>query len=256
MGLAFVIAGCGSITPPESPSATASASSQVPTAEASTEPSQNDFIAMSPPPILTEDEIPLTCGSPLTFSAQALVGVPGAERADHPAAEALRTLIADSPLPKRSGWRLVLLSEQHALFLLPATQAEGSAFWSAEFEQGEIGWRYVRSGQCDVRPGFEGIESARWELVPGERPRPDSRSLNLLVFEQACASGQSPEGRIVPAAVIYLEDSVTVIFGTRPPPGPQTCLQGPPAEATVDLHEPIGERQLFDGSVFPPEPRG
>lgn len=254
LALATATAGCSGEQPPASPSVSASENSTS-TAEASIDQSA-DPAALSPPPILAEDEVPLTCGSPLTFSAQALLAVPGAETADHPAAEALRMYLQESPLPRRAGWRLVVFSDEHALFLLPATPAEGSAFWSAEFERSESSWTYVRSGQCDIKPGFEGLEPARWELAPGEQPRPESRTLHVLVTEQGCASGTSPEGRIVPAAVIYLEDSVIVIFGTRPLPGPQTCLPGPPVEVTVDLHEQIGDRQLLDGSILPPEPRG
>ena len=80
--------------------------------------------------------------------------------------------------------------------------------------------------------------------------------VRVLVTELACASGRSPEGRIAPPTVIYREDSVTIIFGTRPLAGTQTCQARPPAEVSVDLREPIGNRVLLDGSVFPAEPRG
>jgi len=243
---AIVIAGCGS-TPLVSPSPSAGPSSV----------HSPDLVALSPPPALSGDDQALACGSPLTFSAEALLGdPPGAEEADHPAADALRMLLAENEvLPRRGGWRVVFLSQEDALFLLPATPDEGSAFWNAEFHRADSGWDYVRSGQCSVKPWFEGLEPARWELAPGEEPQPGTRTLRVLVFEQACSSGKSPEGRIVIAAVTYLDDSVTVILGVSPLTGPQTCQSAPPAEFSVELHEPLGDRHLLDGWVFPPEPR-
>lgn len=207
------------------------------------------------PPVLSLDEVPLMCGSPLAFSVEALAAAPGAERADHPAAKNLRQMLADGSLPDRSGWRLVVFNEGGALFLLPGTRTEGVSFWNAELGPAEADWQPVRWGQCDIQPAFEGIEAARWELAPGEEIGPDTLSFEALVLEQACASGAIPEGRIVGPAVIPMEDSVVVVLGTRPPPGPQTCEPGPPATVRVHLPEPLGERQLLDGSSFPAEPR-
>lgn len=249
-----LVSGCASPIPSSSISEPADSMSQSAAGSPSTQPSEQDA-TVSPPPMVTDDELPLSCGSPLAFSAGALLGQSGAESADHPAAEALRALIADSPLPKRSGWQIVVLTARHALFLLPATSDEGSAFWSAEFEQSNSEWLYVRSGQCDIRPALGNFEPARWDLEPGQTLGPETRSFTVLVTELGCASGQSPEGRIVPAAAIYQEDAVIVIFGTRPLSGAQTCISGPAAQASVMLHEPLGNRRLFDGSVIPPEPR-
>ena len=164
-------------------------------------------------------------------------------------------MLADGSLPDRSGWRLVVFNEEGALFLLTGTRTEGVSFWSAELGPAEADWQPVRWGQCEIQPAFEGIHAARWELAPGAEIGPDTVSFEALVFEQACASGASPEGRIAGPAVIPLDDSVIVILGTRPPPGPQTCLTGPPATVRVQLPDPLGNRQLLDGSSFPAEPR-
>ncbi|MGH2462894.1 MAG: hypothetical protein ACRDFZ_04615 [Candidatus Limnocylindria bacterium] len=203
------------------------------------------------------------CGSPLTFGAEALLGPLGAETADHPAAEALRTFIAnspvptsDSPLPTRPGWRVVVLSEESALFLQPALADEEHAYWSAEFEYVDSSWKWARSGQCDVKPWFDGLETARWEMAPAEQPSPESRTVAVLVSEQTCPNGESLKGPIEQAAVTYLEDSVIVVLGNRIPPGPHVgCGPLAPAAFLVELSEPVGDRQLLDGYVYPPEPR-
>ena len=247
-GLTLLTVGCGSEpadpTPvtSETPSSVAAAESAGP--------------ALAPPLVLEPEDVRLSCGSPLPFGAQALRGPGGAEQADHPAADALRDLLEESSLPARGGWQVVVLTDTSALFLLPEPGDSEFQFWSAEFESREGTWTYVRSGQCQLRPTLEGIEAASWVLAPGQQITRDSKIFDVLVTEASCSSGQSPEGRIVPAAAIYQETSITVIFGVRPLPGAQTCQGAPPATATLELEEPLGDRRLLDGSVFPAEARG
>ena len=248
--MAAMLAACGEVTAPPS-----HASETPATSSPSVTTSDPELVPLHSPPVLALDDVPLMCGSPLDFGVDALDGPPGAEMADHPAARSLRRLMADSPLPERSGWRLVVFNEDGALFLLPDTSEEGVSFWHAEIGPATADWQPVRWGQCTLQPAFEGIAAARWELAPGERVGPDTEAVDVSVFERACASGASPEGRIVGPAVIPLEESIIVILGTRPPPGPQTCLTGPPAIVRVELPEPLGDRQLLDGSTFPAEPR-
>lgn len=246
LGLALLLVACGAEATPTSP----------PPVNASHFPATTPSTMELPsPPSLALDEVPLTCGGPLVFGVDALAAIPGAERADHPAARNLRQFMADGSLPDRSGWRLVVFDEDGVLFLLPRTREGGVSFWYAEFGPAETGWEPVRWGQCDIQPAFEGVEAARWELAPEEQIGPGTQSFEVLVFEQACASGASPDGRIISPAVIPLEDSLIVIVATRPPPGPQTCEPGPPATVRVQLAEPLGNRQLLDGAIFPAEPR-
>lgn len=248
LSLALLLVGCGAEATPTPTSPPPLSVSQFPATTPST-------VELPSPPSLALDEVPLKCGSPLVFGVDALAAIPGAERADHPAARNLRQFLDDGSLPDQSGWRLVVFNEDGALFLLPRTRGAGVSFWYAEFGPAETGWEAVRWGQCDIQPAFEGVEAARWELAPGEQIGPGTQSFEVRVFEQACASGASPDGRIISPAVIPLEDSLIVIVATRPPPGPQTCQPGPPATVQVQLPEPLGDRQLLDGSTFPGEPR-
>lgn len=185
------------------------------------------------------------------------MGNPGVEASTHPAAQALRDLLAqDNVIPPREGWRVVVLSETDALFLLPATPDEGFDYWNAEFHRGALAWEYVRSGQCDLMLALNGLELARWERASDEKPAPSSRTVSVMVTELGCASGKPPAGRIVQAAEAYLDDLIVVILGTRPLPGPQTCEPGPPSEFTIELDEPLGDRMLIDGSNLPSMPQG
>jgi len=252
-GLALLAVGCTDQSVPTSGPTRPTPILVVPTEEAAA------VATLSPPPALDPQDVRLSCGSPLAFSAQALRGPPGAELADHPAAAAFREQLLDGQLPHlpaSGGWQIVVLTHTNALFLLPAPQEnEEFQYWDAEFEKRDGSWANVGSGQCVVQPVFEDIEGARWELAPGERPTADSRRFDVVVTAQDCSSGQSPEGRIVPAAAIYQETSIIVIFGVRPLPGAQTCQGAPPATVTLELEEPLGDRRLLDGSVFPAEQR-
>ena len=258
---AAVVAACGTV-PPESPGVPSPFAVSASPSGSPAGRQTASATASSPSPAITVGELRLSCGGPLTFTTDDLLAAPGAEGMQHPAAEPLRALMESDQLPNRSGWRLVALTDDRAFFLLPALPAEGVAFWYAEVEAGaqaDSAWQTGPFGQCDPMPRFEGLSAARWELAADADLRPESQVVRVLVFELACASGRSPEGRIAPAAIDYGDDSVTIVLGTRPPAGPagpQTCQGSPPAVFSIELREPIGNRMLLDGSVFPPEPRG
>jgi hypothetical protein len=91
-----------------------------------------------------------------------------------------------------------------------------------------------------IEPG-----SAWWELAPSDRPTPESMSLDVVVHERACANGESPAGRVVGPEIEYGDDAVTITFAVLPNPG--DCPSAPGAPVTVQLTEPLGDRQLRDG---------
>lgn len=96
---------------------------------------------------------------------------------------------------------------------------------------------------------------ARWWLDPDvPEPGPDATELHVLALEQECASGSSPEGRIMAPEVTTDATSVTVTIGVRRVEGFAECPSNPAWPMTVTLPEPLGDRQLLDGSVQPPSP--
>ena len=70
--------------------------------------------------------------------------------------------------------------------------------------------------------------------------------------EIACASGQSSEDRIVAPRIVVEEDAITITFAVMPLEGPQDCQGNPASEVRVELPEPLGDRELRDGGVYPP----
>ena len=91
------------------------------------------------------------------------------------------------------------------------------------------------------------LGSAWWELAPHERPTSASTELDVVVYEQACASGQSPEGRIVGPEIEYDVGVVSITFHVTPLPGAGDCQLVPGVPMTVQLTEPLGDRRINDG---------
>jgi hypothetical protein len=77
---------------------------------------------------------------------------------------------------------------------------------------------------------------------------PESSSLHVLVVEAACASGQSPEGRILDPIVEYQATRIRITIWIRRLPGTQTCQGNFGYPTTVELSQPVGARTLVDGN--------
>ncbi|MET1232383.1 MAG: hypothetical protein ABWY52_05995 [Candidatus Limnocylindrales bacterium] len=94
--------------------------------------------------------------------------------------------------------------------------------------------------------------AATWWLDPAGLPiDPGSTVLRGFVVERACASGQSPEGRILAPDVDYGAEALTITFSIAPLPGDQDCPGNQPFGVVFELDEPVGERPIFDGSTTP-----
>jgi len=99
-------------------------------------------------------------------------------------------------------------------------------------------------------PGVSQV--ATWWLDPASLPiDPQATRLRGFVLERACASGRSPEGRILAPDVDYGADALTITFSIAPLAGGQDCQGNTPFGVVFELEEPVGERPIFDGSTTP-----
>ncbi|GAA0323096.1 hypothetical protein GCM10009528_45710 [Kineococcus aurantiacus] len=90
---------------------------------------------------------------------------------------------------------------------------------------------------------------ATWSLT--EAPEPSDTTLSLLVSETACASGQSPEGRIEEPEVDYQREAVVITVRVRAAGMSGHCEGHPGAPYVLELAEPLGTRALLDGGREP-----
>jgi hypothetical protein len=97
------------------------------------------------------------------------------------------------------------------------------------------------------------LGAASWWLDPAAaEPTAASVAIHGLIRELACASGQSPEGRIQGPLIELTESAVTVTFGVRHLRGAQDCQGNPAFPVTFELPDPLGGRPLLDGNDMPP----
>ncbi len=102
-------------------------------------------------------------------------------------------------------------------------------------------------------PRVPDIGPASWWVDPATLPLPAStRTIRGLIHERACASGRSPEGRILDPMVTYRSHAIEVTFTITKRPGGQDCQGNPSFPVEIRLAEPLGTRALLDGSAAPP----
>ena len=72
-------------------------------------------------------------------------------------------------------------------------------------------------------------------------------------METACASGQSPDGRVNEPVIAYGTDAVTVTFTVTPRPGAQDCPGNPEFPVEITLTRAAWRRgAILDGGSTPP----
>jgi hypothetical protein len=114
-------------------------------------------------------------------------------------------------------------------------------------------WLLVSAGPCAQRlVTADGLGEA--DLTLADVPSSGDTSIELHVHEWACASGASAEGRIQLIELNETTEQVRLRIGVRPRAGGQDCPGNPPTPLTIDLDEPLGDREIVDASVVPPRP--
>ena len=102
-------------------------------------------------------------------------------------------------------------------------------------------------------PSVEGqAEPATWWVAPGETLGATTTVVKAILNERACASGQSPDGRVQEPVIEYTAESVTVTISVVRRSGFEDCPSNPDFPMEITLTEPLGERVLLDGGSLPP----
>jgi hypothetical protein len=89
----------------------------------------------------------------------------------------------------------------------------------------------------------------RWWVTM--RPAASDTRVEMMVHEDACASGQPATGRIRPD-VEYEADRIIVTVRVENAGGDQACPGNPDTPYTLELEEPVGDRVIYDGRSSPP----
>ena len=212
---------------------------------------------VAPTPTRAGSSVLLNCGDRgRDFPADALSGPGTAEVGTDLAAAILRSTIAtapeETPFPPQ-GWHRVLDDERGAWFV--AAGDDRTPWW--QISVGEINGvlQATDYGACHLSKTAptDDVSLGRWWLDPaGEAPSADTTELSILVRETDCASGRSPEGRILPPTFVVNDDAIEVTIAIRRRPGDQDCPANPAYSMRLELPEVLGPRSLFDASWYPP----
>ena len=102
-------------------------------------------------------------------------------------------------------------------------------------------------------PRIADVSVATWWVDPAAGAlASETTVIPALLNEQACASGQTPEGRVLEPVIEYRADAVLVTISVTHRIGGQDCPGNPDFPIEITLAEPLGTRALFDGSSTPP----
>jgi hypothetical protein len=198
--------------------------------------------------------VALSCGDDQVFGPQALTAVGEAHLAVDAAGDALRAFLAtpEGAAFGTSSWVRTSETADRVQFIGRRPNDEG--WLVVNFVARDDHWELELAGECKPRVVLGGgLGPADWWLDPAApRPGRDATEFDVLVLERACASGESSDGRIAPPFVFYEADAVVLTFGVVLKPDGGRCPGHPPGSYHVTLDEPIGDRWLLDGGVFPP----
>jgi hypothetical protein len=89
----------------------------------------------------------------------------------------------------------------------------------------------------------------RWWVTT--RPAASDNRVEMMVHEDACASGQPATGRIRPD-IEYEADRIIVTVKVENAGGDQECPGNPDTSYRLELEEAIGDRAIYDGQTSPP----
>lgn len=167
----------------------------------------------------------------------------------------------DALLADPSAWIIAARSGSSVTLLRPL-EAEGD-YDVVVFDEmdevpatGEPGWMLTSSASCTLALDPAPLTSAQVTLDPAAATDADSTQLALFVTERECNSGRDAEGRIELVSLQETADAVIVRVAVSPhtEDAAHTCQSNPPTPFTVELDEPLGDREVLDGSLVVPQP--
>ncbi|HWF74057.1 MAG TPA: hypothetical protein VG186_11965 [Solirubrobacteraceae bacterium] len=208
-------------------------------------------------------------GGGLPFPPAALAGPAQPLDPEDPAAAALLSHLTARAAPKRTsrvpwmrstepppppgsleGWRQLARTEDEVFFALGLPPRMLTAALRRAGRRRT--WTFVGSSAArPLRVARDGIRASSWRLDPTHEPEPEpeATTLRLLVTEQAYASGQRADGRILPPEIYLDDDELVLTVFVTPPRGFQNGTPNPETPVLVALAHPVGARQLIDGAL-------
>jgi hypothetical protein len=93
-----------------------------------------------------------------------------------------------------------------------------------------------------------------WARVGAADGSASDSTVTLSVSEFQCTGSRDPRPFLHDPVVVETDDAVTVYATTTPITEAANCPGNPSVERVITLDEPIGTREVRDGSLFPARP--
>jgi len=193
-----------------------------------------------------------------TFAAPAR-----AEMGHQRSARALRRFLGSGVLEwlPRHNWRLALDKSRELQFLHghPGAELEsGDELEWLRLRHSRGRWRMVNySSWCPLFSVDGGRWSTTWFLADNQ-PEPTPETQRIKVYVGARCSKQERPAALAEAPRFYeVAGKLVMTIWLRPSPVRGGACEeglGPGPPLTVELPEPLGDRELLDGGQFPPNP--
>lgn len=149
--------------------------------------------------------------------------------------------------PAKGTWRVV--SDDGGRVVLMARKGRGFAY--AVFDRSGDRWTPDEFGKCTPEVVIGRRAPVTWQLTVD--PAPGDTDLTVMAIERGCQGDRKLTQRNTEFDVEYADDAITIVGTTRPETG-GNCI-GRPWRLKIRLDEPVGDRELFDAAVYPPEHR-
>lgn len=155
-----------------------------------------------------------------------------------------------------TSWRLLAADgDAYTLDLDTWTEdgpVDGAFIMGIERRDGE--WVWTGGGDCHLEPVLH--PGRTWVELKAPSLDRASDAPMVDVNERTCTSARDPSPFLHDPYVVETDESVTVYWTSTPPEGGQDCPGNPSFSRPLPLDEPLGDRQLLDGSTYPPTPVG
>jgi hypothetical protein len=150
--------------------------------------------------------------------------------------------VADPHLPERDRPYRPLYT--HDLISVVKHQVDGS---------GPLVWHLRSDTSCSLQRALDGLSETHVALHPDHPPpEPGSTQIHLWAIENRCAGHVPSADRVRLVQLVETETTVEVIVGMESSEG-GVCAGNIPAPLVIELAEPLGDRELIDDSVYPPQ---
>lgn len=221
------------------------------------------------PLVVVDGEVQVGCGGSTSWSPSTMeTGLEGVVDPDEVTA-ALEKLLEvapmDAPLALQEGgvddsdWFVLAADDQQVTVATGAWTIDGPGEHAStvSLERTADGLDLGGWGDCNLAPTLD--EASSWVVVShpaaGSVDR-DTATPTVGVSERECTGARDPSAYLHEPYVVETDETVTVYWTTESPDGMNTCQGNPPTDRTLELAEPLGDRELLDGSAYPPQPVG